>query len=165
MKSQAREAVRNRIALPFFLPVLLLVLTSGRADASAAQNSRPGASHPNGLARTVRCKEFDDNSPSPAEYERTLDLAIQAVHVGRAEQEKSNRMCFYALAEALARHLVFEDPNDPESRYWYAVALALRASDEGGGTQVRLAQSAQEQARLVLTVAPNHAGAMHLMGV
>ena len=165
MKSQAREAVRNRIELPAILPVLLLVLTGGPADAHAAQNSRPVASHPNGLARTVRCTKFDDDSPYPFEYERTLDLAIQAVYVGRAEQEKSNRMCFYVLAEALARHLVFENPNDPESRYWYAAALALRASDEGGGTQVRLAQSAQEQARLVLTVAPDHAGAMHLLGM
>ena len=65
MKSQAREAVRNRIELPAILPVLLLVLTGGPADAHAAQNSRPVASHPNGLARTVRCTKFDDGLPLP----------------------------------------------------------------------------------------------------
>ena len=93
-----------------------------------------------------------------------MDLAIQTVYLGRTEPEKRTRKCFYRVAEALARHLIFEDPNDPESRYWYAVAMGLRADDEGGRTQVRLAQRAHEQARLVLTVAPDHAGAQHLLG-
>ena len=42
--------------------------------------------------------------------------------------------------------------------------MALRAAEEGGRTQVGLAQRAHEQARITLTVAPDHAGAQHVLG-
>lgn len=159
--------------------ILILLFAAGGADPLAAQESgraragpatdepfttadvEPG---PQGLARTIPCQSLDDDSPYPLGYEMTLDLAIQAVHIGRAEPEKDDRKCFFQMAEALARHLVFEHPNDPEPRYWYAAAMGLRAVEEGGGTQVRLAQSAHEQSRLVLTIAPDHAGAHFILG-
>ena len=160
-------------------PVLILVLSTGRADALAAQESGPVQAGPapvepfaasevelpsDGLARSIPCTSFDDDSHYPLGYEETLDLVIQAAHLGRAEPEKDNRKYFFRMAEALARHLVFEDPNDPEPRFWYAAAMALRATEEGGRTQVGLAQRAHEQARFTLTVAPDHAGAQHVLG-
>ena len=68
------------------------------------------------------------------------------------------------MAEAFSRHLLFQDPNDPQPRHLYSVAMGLRASDEGARTQVRLAQRSFEQARLILGVVPDHAGAQHIMG-
>ena len=121
-------------------------------------------SPPSSLARTPPCEWLDDDSPYPLGYEETLDLAIQAVHNGRSEPGKDDRKCFFRMAEALARHLVVEDPNDPEPRYWYAAAMALRAAEEGGRTRVGLAQAAHEQARLTLIIAPDHAGAQHILG-
>ncbi len=134
--------------------ILILLLAAGRADTLTAQES----------GRTIPCESLDDDSAYPLGYEQTLDLAIQAVHIGRAEPEKDDRKCFLRMAEALARHLVFEDPNDPEARYWYSAAMGLRAAEEGGRTQVRLAERAHEQSRLTLTIAPDHAGAQHVLG-
>jgi tetratricopeptide (TPR) repeat protein len=118
----------------------------------------------NSVEGTIPCTPFDDDSDYPLGYEQTLDLATQAVYLGRGGPEKEIRKCYFQMAEALARHLVFENPNDPEPRYWYAAALGLRAAEEGGRTQVRLAQRAHEQARLTLTIAPDHAGAQHVLG-
>ena len=42
--------------------------------------------------------------------------------------------------------------------------MGLRAGEEGGRTQVGLAQRAYEQSRLTLTIAPDHAGAQHVLG-
>ncbi len=151
----------SRHSINTLIPVLLLALAAGGTDPLAAQETEPPS---NGLARTIPCTSFDDDSHYPLGYEQTLDLAIQAVYVGRGEPEKNTRKCFFRMAEGLARHLVFENPNDPEPRYWYAAAMGLRAAEEGGRTQVRLAQRAHEQARLTLTVAPEHAGAQHVLG-
>lgn len=141
--------------------ILFLALAVGGANALAAQEMEPPSK---GLARTIPCTSFDDDSNYPLGYEQTLDLAIQAVYLGRGGQEKETRKCYFRMAEGLTRHLVFENPNDPEPRYWYAAAMGLRAAEEGGRTQVRLAQRAHEQARLTLTIAPNHAGAQHVLG-
>lgn len=96
--------------------------------------------------------------------EEALAQATAAVYAGRAHPDQDERKCYFRMAEALARYLVFEDPGDPEPRYWYAAAMGLRAGDEGGRTQVRLAQRAHEQARLTLTVAPDHPGAQYILG-
>ncbi len=159
--------------------ILVLFMAVGRSDALVAQElgearTGPAADRPftasdveplsSGLARTIPCESLDDDSTYPLGYEGTLDLAIDAVHIGRGEPEKDDRKCYFRMAEALARHLVFEDPNDPEARYLYAAAMALRANEEGGRTQVSLAQRAHEQSRLTLTIAPDHAGAHYILG-
>lgn len=159
--------------------LLLLALAAGGVDALSAQElgqSQPGQfpderfatseiGPPSmGPARTIPCTSFDDDSHYPLGYEETLDLAIQAVFLGRADPEKDTRKCFFRMAEALTQHLVLEDPKDPEPRYWYSASMALRANEEGGRTQVGLAQRAHEQARLTLNVAPDHAGAQHVLG-
>jgi tetratricopeptide (TPR) repeat protein len=143
--------------------MLILLLAVGGAYGLTAQEADVTPPQ-NGFARTIPCESLDDDSHYPLGYDTTLDLAIQAVHVGRPKPEKDDRKCFFRMAEALARHLVFERPNDPEPRYWYAAAMGLRAADEGGGTQVSLARRAHEQSRLVLTISPDHAGAQHVLG-
>ena len=112
----------------------------------------------------VDCSAFALDSPSPFGYEKTLDLGVQAVHLARAEPEKDARKCLYRMAEAFSRHLLFENPNDPQPRHLYSVAMGLRARDEGVRTRVRLAQHSFEQAQLILGVVPGHAGAQHIMG-
>ncbi len=159
--------------------VLMLILAVGGANAQATRESGPARAGTapdepfatseaepgsDGFVQSIPCMSFDDDSHYPLAYEETLDLAIKAVNQGRAELEKEARKCFFRMGAALARHLVFEDPNDPEARYWYAAALGLQAAEEGGRTQVRLAQRAHEQARVTLTVAPDHAGAQHVLG-
>jgi len=78
--------------------ILILLLSAGRADALSAQESghaRAGPAtdepfttsdvelHTKSLAHTIPCESFDDDFPYPLAYEKTLDLAIQAVHIGR----------------------------------------------------------------------------------
>ena len=115
-------------------------------------------------ALSVPCTSFDEDSDYPLGYEETLNLTIESLDRGRAEPEKDDRKCFLRMAEALARHLVVEDPADPEARYWYAAAMGLRAAEEGGRTQVALAKNAHEQALITLTIEPDHAGAKHVLG-
>ena len=159
--------------------VLLFALVTGGANALAAQNLESARSLPatpetradafvappsSGLVEDVHCSSFDLDSPSPFGYEKTLDLGVQAVHLARADPEKDTRKCLYRMAEALSRHLLFENPNDPQPRHLYSVAMGLRARDEGVRTRVRLAQHSFEQAQLILGVVPGHAGAQHIMG-
>jgi tetratricopeptide (TPR) repeat protein len=143
--------------------MLILLLAVGTANVLVAQEADLDV-QPKDSAPTITCESLDDDSPYPLGYEETLALAIQAIHIGRAQSEKDDRKCFFRMGEALARHLVFERRNDPEPRYWYAAAMGLRAVEEGGGTQVSLGERAHEQARLVLTIAPDHAGAQHILG-
>ncbi len=117
-----------------------------------------------GLVEDVDCSAFAVDSPSPFGYEKTLDLGVQALHLARAESEKDARKCLYRMAEAFSRHLLFENPNDPQPRHLYSVAMGLRARDEGVRTRVRLAQHSFRQAQLILGVVPGHAGAQHIMG-
>lgn len=133
----------------------LLVLTGG-GDMLAASESA--------IDRSIRCEIYDDDSTYPADRQQTLALAIEAIATGRAQAEKEDRKCYFRMAEALARHLLFEDPGNPEARYWYAAAMALRANDEGGRTQVQLAKSAHEQSLLALSLVPDHAGAHYIVG-
>ena len=117
-----------------------------------------------GLVGTVPCSSFKEDSPSPFGYEETLDLGIKAVNLGRVERDQDTRKCLYKMAEALSRHLLFEDPNDPLPRQIYSLAMGLRSREEGVRTSVSLAQRSFEEARLLLTVVPDHAGAQHIMG-
>ena len=109
MKWEASEAVMKRITLPFALPTFLAVLSGGGADRGVAQDS---ASHTRDSGSAFPCLSLDDDSSYPLGYQGTLDRAIQAVSVGRAEPDRTARLCFYQMAAALARHNVFEDPND-----------------------------------------------------
>lgn len=139
-----------------FTSIVVMLALVGAEDVLAADGAA--------IDSSIRCEALDDDSAYPTDYQETLDLAIEAVMVGRAEVEQEDRKCFFKMAEALSRHLVFEDPGDPEARYWYAASMALRANEEGGRTQVRLAKSAHEQALLTLSVVPDHAGAHYVVG-
>ena len=159
--------------------VLILILSAGPTHSLGAQETGSARAGPapvapsatsevrdasGDVARGIACTSYDDDSQYLLPYDETLDQAIQAIHVGQAEPEKETRKCFFQMGEALARHLVFVDPNDPEPRYLYAAAMALRGVEEGGRTRVSLAQRAHEQAAITLTVAPNHAGAQYVLG-
>jgi len=157
------------------MPVLLLALATGGADVLAAQGLHLGQTVrvggetqveplPKGLVGTVHCSSIEEDSPSPFGYEKTLDLGIQALQLGRVEQEKDTRKCLYRMAESLSRQLLFQNPNNPQPRHVYSLAMGLRARDEGVRTSVRLAQRSFEEARLILRVVPDHAGAQHIMG-
>jgi len=136
---------------------ILLALTMGGSEALAAQSSE-------GLVGTVACSSFKEDSPSPFAYEETLDLGIRAVNLGRVARDKDARKCLYKMGEAFSRHLLFENPNDPLARQVYSLAMGLRSREEGVRTSVRLAQRSVEEAQLLLTVVPDHAGAQHIIG-
>ena len=160
--------------------IALMVLTGPRAlEAARSQSAEPAprvlslerASLPalsstpsEDPARDVPCAALEDEATSALLVDELLALATRAVYAGRAHPDKDERKCHFRLAEDLARRFVFQDPGDPHSRYWYAAAMGLRAAEEGGRTQVSLAQRAHEQARLTLTLAPDHAGAQHVLG-
>jgi len=165
-----------RTSAALFLPFALAVASPGALTARsfdfvqtgpAAGETRPEsvvAPPSKGLVEDVDCSAFEVDSPSPFGYEKTLDLGVQALHLARAEPDKDARKCLYRMAEAFSRHLLFENPNDPQPRHLYSVAMGLRARDEGVRTRVRLAQHSFEQAQLILGVVPGHAGAQHTMG-
>ncbi len=100
-------------------------------------------------------------SPSAAEGVDSLQFAIDA---GRALDDRDARKCWYEVAERIARLEAQEAPQDPEAQYRLALALGLRADEEGGRTRVGIADELYRQLQVVLEMEPDHPEAQHIFG-
>jgi tetratricopeptide (TPR) repeat protein len=78
----------------------------------------------------------------------------------RGEESK----CVLVSVEQTAVRAVAAHPRDVEDRYALAVVLGLLADHEGGASKVRAASRMYDQLRQILTLAPDHVGAHHLLG-
>lgn len=90
--------------------------------------------------------------------------ARDAIRDGLLAESTEDRSHHFEDAEEHARGALELDPRDLEARYYLAAAVGLRAEHAGLKDQIRLGREAYDEARAVLAVDPDHAGAHHIIG-
>ena len=89
----------------------------------------------------------------------------ELVDLGEFEANDEQRTKLYAKATEYARKAVQLNPNDPEPHFHLARALGRTALALGPRDRVKYGVEVREQALRTLELAPNHPGALHVMGV
>lgn len=88
-----------------------------------------------------------------------------AVDLAESEPDAARRRELFLLGERYARRAVAADSTDAEARFHLARALGRRALSVGVRERVRFAVEVREQAQAALRLAPDHPGALHVLGM
>lgn len=104
-------------------------------------------------------------SVAAADYEALWKASREAVDLGEFTKDAAQRKALYAKAEGYARRAVSANPNDAEGHFSLARAIGRNALSMGKRDRVKFAGEVREHALAALALAPNHAGALHVMGV
>lgn len=137
---------------PFYTVGLLLAAALVAPGSVRAQEPDLEPAEASGLA--FACSEL---RPEP-------DDRMAAVFDALALDDRDETKRLLRVAEEEARLQAEAEPDDLGIQYGYAVALGARSHVEGGRTKVTVSRRLHEQLGRVLEMAPDHAGALHLMG-
>ena len=91
--------------------------------------------------------------------------SVQAVDLGEASKDEAQRKVLYAKAEGYARRAVAASPDDADAHFALARALGRAALSMGKRDRVKYAADVRTHARRALELNPQHAGALHVMGI
>lgn len=101
-----------------------------------------------------------------ANYDALCKAAYESVDLGEFDTSSAQRAALYKRGEQYARRAVAANPNGAEGHFELARAVGRMALTMGmldqvkyGGTEV------YNEAMAALAIDPNHAGALHVMGV
>jgi len=98
-------------------------------------------------------------------YEALWKAARSEVDLAEAERDAARRDRLSRAAEALARRAIRVNPQDAEAHFHLARALGRRALSVGVRDRIKFATEVRAEALEALRLAPNHPGALHVMGV
>jgi tetratricopeptide (TPR) repeat protein len=98
-------------------------------------------------------------------YEALWKASREAIDVGEATEDAGQRTALYRLGERYARQAVTVNPNDAEGHFHLARSLGRRALSVGKRDRVKFAKEVRHHALESLKYNPQHAGALHVMGV
>ena len=98
-------------------------------------------------------------------YEALWKASGEAVDLGEFTKDEAQRKALYAKAEGYARRAVSANPNDAEGHFSLARAIGRNALSMGKRDRVKFAGEVREHALAALRLAPQHAGALHVLGV
>jgi tetratricopeptide (TPR) repeat protein len=98
-------------------------------------------------------------------YEALWKASRAAVDVGEMEANPEARKQTYKNAEQYARRAVEANPGDAEGHFHLARSLGRTALSLGKRERVKYAGEVRAHALAALERSPNHAGALHVMGV
>lgn len=144
--------------------------------APGAQQTQPAQS----AAEHVAAGDAEHASFNPAgalqHYEAALQLepthvealgkaSRSAADAGEQAPKGARRTELYRKATAYARSAVEAGPENAEAHFHLARALGLTALSVGARERVRYATDIRAHALRALTLDPDHAGALHVMGV
>lgn len=101
----------------------------------------------------------------PKSYEAAWKAARDAVDAGELETDAARRTALYKSGELYARRAVAINPNDAEGHFHVARAVGRNALTMGSRDKVKYAAEVRAQALEALKLNPQHAGALHVMGV
>lgn len=101
----------------------------------------------------------------PNNYQALVKAAHDAVDLGEFDASHTERDSLYKSAEQYARRAVAANPNDAEGHFELARAIGRNALTMGTRDKIKYAGEVREQALDALKINPNHAGALHVMGV
>lgn len=100
-----------------------------------------------------------------SDYEALWKASREAVDLGEFNDDDAQRKALYAKAEQYGRRAVAANPGDAEGHFALARAIGRHALSMGKRDRVKLAGEVRTHALEALRLAPNHAGALHIMGV
>ena len=101
----------------------------------------------------------------PQDYDALWKASRTAVDVGEGTTDEGRRTATYKDAEQYARRAVQANPADAEGHFHLARSLGRRALTLGSRDRVKYAADVREHALQALKYNPQHAGALHVMGV
>lgn len=149
-----------------FLLVASLSLTSAPLAAQATDHIARGdeaytALRPVEAVTHYEAAIAEDSSGYEALWKASRSLADLAEYEG----DKAKRADMYRRAEQLAQRAVAVNPGDPEAHFHLARALGRVALSLGPKDRVKYGKAVREQALEALRLAPDHPGALHVMGM
>jgi tetratricopeptide (TPR) repeat protein len=98
-------------------------------------------------------------------YEALWKASREAVDLGEAATDEAQRNTLYRRGEEYARRAVEVNPTDAEGHFHLARSLGRRALTLGSRERVKYAADVRAHALEALKYNPQHAGALHVMGV
>ncbi len=101
----------------------------------------------------------------PVDYQALCNAARIGVDLGEFETNASRKDSLYAEALRYARRAAELEPTQAEAHFHIARALGHTALGASPRERVRLAVEVKERAERALRYAPDHAGALHIVGV
>ena len=103
--------------------------------------------------------------PDSSNYEAVWKAARTEVDLAEAERNEARRDQLSKSAEVLARRAIRMNPQDADAHFHLARALGRRALSVGVRDRIKYGTEVRAEALEALRLAPNHAGALHVMGV
>jgi len=101
----------------------------------------------------------------PASYDALWRASREAVNLGEVEADAAKRAKHYDRAEEYATRAVAANSRDAEGYFALARAIGRTALSVGVRERVKYAKDVRSNALRALELSPQHAGALHVMGV
>lgn len=98
-------------------------------------------------------------------FDALIKASREAVELGRYNADEAERTSLYKRAEAWARRAVAINPNSADAHFELAKAIGRNAQTMGTKDRVKFAGVVHDEGMAALKIDPNHAGALHVMGV
>jgi len=98
-------------------------------------------------------------------YEALWKASRSAIDLGEAATDAKQRNAYYRQGTQFARRAVAANPNDAEGHFHLARSLGRTALSLGARDRVKYAKEVRAHALEALKYDPQHAGALHVMGV
>lgn len=102
---------------------------------------------------------------APTNYDLLWRAARELVDLGEAATTPAQRTEFNARAEAYARRAVAANISGADGHFMLSVALGRTALTVGSRERVKYATEIYDQAAAAVKLDPQHAGALHVLGV
>ena len=154
----------KRIALS--LGAVLLLAPAAATAQTAAEHVAMGDRDHTAMNATGALAHYEAAiAADPSDYAALWRASREAVDLGEYTKDEAQRKALYAKAEGYAKRAVSANANDAEGHFALARAIGRNALTMGARDRVKYAKQVREEALTALKLSPNHAGALHVMGI
>ena len=154
----------KRIALS--LGAVLLLAPAAATAQTAAEHVAVGDREHAAMNATGALAHYEAAiAADPSDYAALWRASREAVDLGEYTEDEAQRKALYAKAEGYATRAVSANPGDAEGHFSLARAIGRNALTMGARDRVRFAKQVREEALTALKLSPEHAGALHVMGI